>query len=120
MTKPTAIIIGGGSGIGADSAKKLAELGYNISVMSSSGKGEALGKSLGGLGFTGSNMSIDDLTTFINLSIDRFKRIDVLVNCTGHGPKGPIMEISDDEWHTGMDCYLTNVIRAVRLSLIHI
>jgi len=117
MTKPTALIIGGGSGIGADTAKKLAESDYNVAVMSSSGKGEALGKELGGLGFTGSNMSPDDLATFVSLSLERFGRIDALVNCTGHGPKGPIMDISDDEWHVGMDCYLTNVIRATRLVL---
>ncbi len=53
-TKPVAIIIGGGSGIGADSARRLSEAGYDIAIMSSSGKGEALAESLGGLGVTGS------------------------------------------------------------------
>jgi NAD(P)-dependent dehydrogenase (short-subunit alcohol dehydrogenase family) len=48
---PVAIVIGGGSGIGEDSARKLVESGYDIAVMSSSGKGEALGQELGGLGF---------------------------------------------------------------------
>ena len=50
--KPVAMIIGGGSGIGADSAKKLSEDGFDVAVMSSSGKGEALGNELGGVGFT--------------------------------------------------------------------
>jgi len=117
MTKPTALIIGGGSGIGADTAKKLAETGYQVAVMSSSGKGEALGESLGGLGFTGSNLVEADLKHFVSLAIERFGRIDALVNCTGHGPNGPVMDISDENWHLGMDVYLLNVIRAARLVL---
>ena len=83
--------------------------------MSSSGKGEALGKELGGIGFTGSNLNPDDLSAFIDLAMTEFGRIDGLVNGAGHGPKGDLMEISDDDWHLGMDYYLLNVIRAVRL-----
>ena len=43
MTEKIAAIIGGGSGIGADAARKLAEDGFTVCVMSSSGKGEAPG-----------------------------------------------------------------------------
>jgi NAD(P)-dependent dehydrogenase (short-subunit alcohol dehydrogenase family) len=115
--KPVALIVGGGSGIGADSARKLAEIGYDVAVMSSSGKGEALGKELGGLGFTGSNLEPADLKTFVDATKERFGRIDGVVNCTGHGPKGPIDDISDEDWHLGMDVYLMNVIRTTRLVL---
>ena len=62
--KPVALIVGGGSGIGADAARKLAERGYDVGVMSSSGKGEALGNELGGIGFTGSNLVVADLEKF--------------------------------------------------------
>ena len=115
MSKKTALIIGGGSGIGADAARILSERDYNVAVMSSSGKGEALGNALGGLGFTGSNLVPEDLKTFINVAMERFGRIDGVVNCAGHGPKGDILEISDEDWHLGMDYYLMNVIRATRL-----
>ncbi len=37
-----ALIVGGGSGIGADAARNLHAKGYAVGVMSSSGKGEAL------------------------------------------------------------------------------
>lgn len=117
MTKPVALIVGGGSGIGADSAKNLASKGYDVAVMSSSGKGEALGNELGGLGFTGSNLVVKDLQSFFKLTMDRYGRIDGVVNCTGHGPKGPIMDISDKDWHLGMDYYFLNVIRVARLVL---
>ncbi len=115
--KPAALIIAGGSGMGADAAKKLAETGYDVAVMSSSGKGEALGKELGGLGFTGSNLVPEDLEQFVAAALERFGRIDGVVNCTGHGPKGDIMEIGDADWHLGMDYYLLNVIRMARLVL---
>lgn len=110
-----AMIIGGGSGIGAAAARKLAADGYQVAVMSSSGKGEALGRELGGLGFTGSNRSPDDLKAFVDLTMQRFGRIDSLVNGAGHGPRAPLLEITDAQWHDGFDVYFMNVVRAVRL-----
>lgn len=110
-----ALIVGGGSGIGADAARKLAETGFAVGVMSASGRGEALGRDLGGLGFTGSVLNPGDIAAFVDAAMDRFGRIDAVVNNTGHGPKGDILEISDEDWHLGMDYYLLNVIRMTRL-----
>lgn len=115
--KKVALIVGGGSGIGADTARKLAEDGMDIAVMSLSGKGKQLGEKLGGLGFTGSNLVPADLESFVEQSLARFGRIDVVINCAGHGPKGEIADISDDDWHLGMDYYLMNVVRMTRLVL---
>ena len=113
--RPVALIVGGGSGIGADAARKLASMNYRVGVMSSSGKGEALGKELGGLGFTGSNLEPADLEAFVSKAVSEFGRIDGLVNCAGHGPKGDVDEIPDSDWHLGLDYYLLNIVRAVRL-----
>jgi NAD(P)-dependent dehydrogenase (short-subunit alcohol dehydrogenase family) len=110
-----AMIVGGGSGIGADAARKLASDGYQVAVMSSSGKGEALGVELGGLGFTGSNLKPEDLSAFLEKTLARYGRVDALINGAGHGPKGDILEISDENWHLGLDYYLLNVIRMARL-----
>lgn len=115
MAKQVTLVVGGGSGIGEDAARLLAERGYSVGVMSSSGKGEALGKELGGLGYTGSNREPADLAGFVEAAMEQYGRIDGVVNCTGHGPKGDIDEISDEDWHLGMDYYLTNVIRMTRL-----
>ena len=115
--QPVALIVGGGSGIGADAARKLAEENFRVGVMSSSGKGEALGQELGGLGFTGSNLVVQDLQKFVDLALAKFGRIDGVVNCTGHGPKGPVEDISDDDWHLGMDYYMLNAVRMTRLVL---
>ncbi len=111
----TALIIGGGSGMGAAAARKLAADGFAVAVMSSSGKGEALGQELGGIGFTGSNQSNDDLRRFVDLAMEKWGRIDALVNGAGHGPRAAITEISDEQWRAGFDTYFMNVVRAVRL-----
>lgn len=110
-----AIITAGGSGMGADAARRLSADGFRIGVLSSSGKGEALGESLGGFGVTGSNRSPEAIQQLVDGAIKRWGRIDVLVNSAGHGPKGPVLEISDEDWHEGLEIYLLNVIRASRL-----
>ena len=110
-----AIVTAGGSGMGAGAARKLAAEGYRVSILSSSGKGEALAKELGGLGVTGSNQSNDDLKDLVERTVETFGRIDVLVNSAGHGPRGPLLELSDEDWHHGMEVYFLNVVRPTRL-----
>ena len=110
-----AIVTAGGSGMGAETARRLAADGFKLAILSSSGKGEALANELGGIGITGSNQSNDDLKRLVDATMDRWGRIDVLVNSAGHGPRAQIVEITDEQWHTGLDVYLMNVIRAVRL-----
>jgi NAD(P)-dependent dehydrogenase (short-subunit alcohol dehydrogenase family) len=110
-----AVVTAGGSGMGAAAAKLLAAEGFKVAILSSSGKGEALAHELGGIGVTGSNQSNDDLRKLVDLTLLTWGRIDVLVNSAGHGPRAQILEISDEDWHMGMDTYLMNVIRPVRL-----
>ncbi len=114
MTK-VALFTAAGSGMGADAARHLHAQGYEVAILSSSGKGEALAQELGGVGHTGSNLEQNDLQALVDKVMDRWGRIDVLVNSAGHGPKGDIMEISDNDWHLGMEFYLMNVIRPARL-----
>ncbi|MFK0092054.1 SDR family oxidoreductase [Pseudomonas sp. NPDC090592] len=110
-----AIITAGGSGMGAAAARRLAADGFKVGILSSSGKGEALAAELGGIGVTGSNQSVADLQRLVDAVVEKWGRIDVLVNSAGHGPRAPILEISDEDWHKGMDTYLLNVIRPSRL-----
>lgn len=114
-TDKVAIITAGGSGMGAAAARKLAADGYRVAILSSSGKGEALAAELGGLGVTGSNRSPEDLARLVDATLQQWGRIDAVVNSAGHGPKGPLLEISDDDWHLGVEFYLLNVVRIARL-----
>lgn len=110
-----AVVTAGGSGMGAAAARRLAQDGHRIAILSSSGKGEALARELGGIGVTGSNQSNDDLKRLVDQAMAAWGRIDVLVNSAGHGPRDQILKLTDEQWHAGLDTYLLNVIRPTRL-----
>ncbi len=110
-----AIVTAGGSGMGASTARRLARDGYRVAILSSSGKGEALAAELGGLGITGSNQSNDDVKRLVDATPDRWGRVDALVNSAGHGPRAPIVDLTDEDWHKGLDVYFLSAIRPIRL-----
>jgi NAD(P)-dependent dehydrogenase (short-subunit alcohol dehydrogenase family) len=114
-----ALITAGGSGMGADAGRRLAADGFKVAILSSSGKGEALAEELGGIGHTGSNLDADALKAFVDKAVAAWGRVDVLVNSAGHGPKGDVLTINDEDWHKGMEVYLMNVIRPTRLVTPH-
>lgn len=112
---PIAVVSAGDSGMGAGAARRLAEDGFGVAVLSSSGRGEALARELSGIGVTGSNQSNDDLGRRVDAAMERWGRIDVLVNSAGLGPRGPVLELTDDDWHRGIEVYFLNVVRPTRL-----
>jgi NAD(P)-dependent dehydrogenase (short-subunit alcohol dehydrogenase family) len=109
-----AVITAGGSGLGAAAARRLAADGFAVAILSSSGKGQALAEALGGVGVTGSNQSNDDVARLVDAAMTRFGRIDVLVNSAGHGPRAPLVEITDEGWHQGFDIYFLSAVRPIR------
>jgi NAD(P)-dependent dehydrogenase (short-subunit alcohol dehydrogenase family) len=115
MNTRVALLTAAGSGIGAAAAKKLAADGWQVAILSSSGKGALLAESLGGLGVTGSNQHTPDLQRLVDGALARWGRVDAVVNSAGHGPKGPLLEIADEDWHRGLEFYLLNVVKIARL-----
>ena len=115
MSSKVAIITAGGSGMGAAVVRRLHQDGFDVAVLSSSGKGEALARELGGIGVTGSNQSNDDQKQLVNATMQKWGRVDALVNSAGHGPRAPILELTDEQWHLGIEVYFLNVVRATRL-----
>ena len=107
--KKVAVIIAGGSGMGADSARALSLNGYNIAILSSTEKGKKLAEENKGIGFIGSNENETDIKIVFDEVIKKWGKVDVLVNSAGHGPRGPILELSDEDWHRGMEVYFLNV-----------
>jgi len=101
--------------MGAACARKLASDGFSVGVLSSSGKGEALGVELGGFGVTGSNQDPVAIQTLVDGAMARWGRVDVLVNSAGHGPRGQLLDISDEDWLRGQEVYFLNVVRPTRL-----
>ena len=115
-TKKTAIITGAGRGMGAAIARELKAEGYELVLMSRTREQvTALGAELEAEWITGSVTSPGDLQRLVELTLDRFGRIDALVNSTGHCPKGDLLEIPDKDWFAGFELALLNVIRTARL-----
>ncbi len=113
--KRAAIVTAAGKGMGAAIARELAAEGYAVSLLSVSEAAVELAKELGGIGMSGSVTNPADLATLVQRTTDAFGRIDAVVNNTGHPPKGPLLEISDEQWHAGLDLAVLNVVRMARL-----
>ena len=112
---PVALVVGGGSGMGAAAAHRLAADGFRVAILTASGKGAALAAAIDGLAVTGSNRSEEDLGRLIEAAQTRWGRIDAVVNSAGHGPKAPVLDLTDADWHEGLEVYLLNVVRMARL-----
>lgn len=113
--KKVAIVTAASRGMGAACATELAARGYQLVLMSRSADIHTLAGSLGGVALQGSTDNADDLQKLVSLAMDRHGRIDAVVNNTGHPKKGPLLELSDADWHAGLDLLLLNVVRMARL-----
>src|ERR687898_1757330 len=89
-----AIVTAAGSGMGAACARELAGRGYAVALMSPSGKAEALAEELGGLGLAGSVTEEADLEALVGRTLDRYGRVDGVVNSTGHPASGEVLELT--------------------------
>ena len=114
MTK-VAIVTAASSGMGAAIARKLKSDGYELVIMSSSEKIIPIAEEINAKHLIGSVGKARDLEMLVELAMHSYNRIDVVVNNTGHPAKGELLEIPDEEWHTGLDIVLLNVIRMARL-----
>ncbi|WP_231185257.1 SDR family oxidoreductase [Haladaptatus sp. DYF46] len=110
-----AVVTAAGRGIGEACARELADDGYTPVLLSKSGAAVDVAEDLGGVGFEGSVTDTDDLAALVEAATERYGRIDALVNNTGHPATGDLLDISDDEWHDGLDLVLLNAVRTARL-----
>lgn len=115
MQSRVVLLTAAGSGMGAAAARRLAAEGWQVAILSSSGRGEALARELGGVGVTGSALEPADLKRLVDAAAARWGRIDAVVNSAGHGPKGELLALTDEDWQRGMEFYLLNVVRMARL-----
>jgi NAD(P)-dependent dehydrogenase (short-subunit alcohol dehydrogenase family) len=113
--RKVAIVTAAGKGMGAACARELATHGYALALMSRSEEATGLARELGGVGLEGSVTHEADLRTLVHKTMDAYGRVDAVVNSTGHPPTGDILDITDEEWHAGLDLVLLNVVRMARL-----
>jgi NAD(P)-dependent dehydrogenase (short-subunit alcohol dehydrogenase family) len=112
--RKVAIVTAAGRGIGAACARRLVEGGYAAVVMSPGGA-EEVAAAIGAIGLRGSVTDPRDLERLVNTALDAHGRIDAVVNNTGHPARGPLLELTDDDWARGLDLLLLSVIRLTRL-----
>ena len=112
----TAIVTGGGTGIGLQMADALAELGANVVVCGRDGDRCARvaadlerGRGVRCAGLPCDVSSSDDVTRLVAETSDRFGRIDVLVNNAGTAWADPVEDTPLRGWQKVVDVNLTGV-----------
>jgi NAD(P)-dependent dehydrogenase (short-subunit alcohol dehydrogenase family) len=113
--RKAAIVTAAGKGMGAACARELSARGYALALMSRSEEATDLARELGGVGLEGSVTEVADLHALVDKTLEAYGRVDAVVNSTGHPPTGDILDITDEEWHAGLDLVVLNVVRMARL-----
>ncbi|GAB4236728.1 MAG: SDR family oxidoreductase [Ekhidna sp.] len=116
----TAIITAASKGMGLAISEKLADEGYQLAILSRSSEIHELADRLGGIAVQGSTDSAEDLKRLVDATLETYGQIDVVVNNTGHPPKGALLELTDEQWSEGFSLALMNVIRMSRLVTDHL
>ena len=115
MAKKTCVIVGGGRGMGAATAREMAKRGYDLALMSPSETCEMLAAELSGIAHRGSAENQSDLTALIEATLAQYGRIDSLLIHVGGPPKGDLLDISDDDWDKANQMVLKPVITCAKL-----
>ena len=115
MADKVCMIIGGGRGMGAATAREMAAKGYKLSIMSPSESCEKLAAELGGVAYRGKAENAADTQALFDLTMQTYGRIDaVFINCGGP-PKGDLLELSEEDWDRANDMLVKPVIRVAKM-----
>ena len=116
MTGRVVIVTGGTRGVGRGIAKRFLDAGADVLVCGRNAVDELPASGSRRALFARADVrEVEQIESVIGLALERFARIDVLVNSAGHGPRAPVLELTDEDWHRGMDVYFLNVVRPTRL-----
>jgi 2-dehydro-3-deoxy-L-rhamnonate dehydrogenase (NAD+) len=118
-----AVVTGGGSGIGAAIARRLAHDGYRVVVTDRDRHtAEAVARSIRDSGGA-ADADVLDVTSMASCesAIERIReslgRLDVVIACAGAGHRNaPLWELSEDEWIACVDLNLTGTFRVLRFA----
>lgn len=114
MTK-VAIVTAAGRGIGAAIARRLAADGYKLGLLSPGEGVVKLADELSGFAVRGSLLVPADIERLVGETTAKFGRLDAAVVNAGHPPKGQLLALKDEDWHTGLDMAFLSVVRVARL-----
>ncbi|NET31501.1 MAG: SDR family oxidoreductase [Cyanothece sp. SIO1E1] len=113
--KKVVIVTAASRGIGAGCARELAAQGYTVSLMARSEGILDLAQELGGIAIQGSISNAQDLEQLVQTTLDKFGRIDAVVNSFGEPPRPDLLDISDAVWTENFEMLFLSVVRIARL-----
>ena len=58
-----------------------------------------------------------DLERWFQQTVDQFGQVDILVTNTGGPPAAPFMALDEDQWKSGIDSTLMNVVRLCKMAI---
>ena len=115
MAQKTCLVIGGGRGMGAATAKEMQKRGYKLSLMSPSDSCEQLAEELNGIALRGKAEVPENLKSIIDFTMEKYGRIDSVLVHVGGPPKGDLLEIEDEDWDKANQMIIKPVIRIAKL-----
>ena len=115
MSQKVAIVTAASRGIGAGCARELAAQGYAVSLLARSPSIHDLAQELGGIAMQGSMSNVQDLEQLVQTTLNKFGRIDAVVNSFGDPPRLDLLEISDEMWLENFEMLFLSVVRLARL-----
>jgi 2-keto-3-deoxy-L-fuconate dehydrogenase len=109
----TAIVTGGGSGIGQAAARLLAARGARVAVLDLQP-----GDELDGITPITADVTDDaSVRLAVDTAADRLGGVDIVVNNAGIGAIGTVADNPDDEWHRVYDVNVVGLVRVTRAAL---
>ena len=115
MGEKTCLVIGGGRGMGAATAKEMHKRGYKLSLMSPSDSCEHLAENLKGIALRGKAENKKNLERIVSLTMEKYGRIDSVLVHVGGPPKGDLLEIDDEDWDKANQMIIKPVISIAKL-----
>jgi 3-oxoacyl-[acyl-carrier protein] reductase len=117
----TAIVCGASAGLGLASAEALAEEGANVAMFARRREQlEQQADRIGALAVRGDVTNAADLQRLVELTVQAFGGIDIVVWNSGGPPAGTTADISDDRLEMAFELLLLPAVRLIRLCLPHL
>ena len=115
MREKTCLVIGGGRGMGAATAREMYKRGYRLSLMSPSESCEQLAKDLKAVALRGKAENKENLKSIVSFTMEKYGRIDSVLVHVGGPPKGDLLEIDDGDWDKANRMIIKPVISVAKL-----